>query len=94
MSDLSPVVDVTSVRVLSRYIVELRFADGSVKVLDLEPFLWGEAFEPLRADYPMFCAVEVDADAGTIVWPNDADLSPRALYEQGRSAVPRSSATA
>lgn len=94
MSDLSPAVDVTSVRVLSRYIIELGFADGAVKVLDLEPFLWGEAFEPLRDDYAMFCAVEVDAEAGTIAWPNGADLSPRALYEQGREAVPRSSATA
>lgn len=94
MSDLTPVIDVTSVRVLSRYIVELGFADGAVKVLDLEPFLWGEAFEPLRADYAMFCAVDVDAEAGTIAWPNGADLSPRALYEQGRSAIPQPSTTA
>ena len=89
MSDLSPVVDVISVRVLARYIVEMGFADGAVKVLDLEPFLWGDAFEPLRDDYGMFCEVEVDADAGTIVWPNGADLSPRVLHAQGRSAVPR-----
>jgi hypothetical protein len=84
-------VDVTSVRVLSRYIVELEFADSAVKVVDLEPFLWGEAFTPIREDYALFCAVEVDPDAGTIVWPNGADLSPRALYEQGRSAIPRPS---
>ena len=88
MSDLTPVVDVVSVRVLSRYVVEVGFADGQTKVLDLEPLLWGDAFAALTADYDLFCAVEVDTDAGTIVWPNGADISPRALYEQGKPAVP------
>lgn len=92
MSELEPVVDVTSVRVLSRYIVEVRFANGEVKVIDLEPHLWGEAFEPLLNDYELFCAVAVDEDAGTIAWPTGADISPRALYEQGRPAVPRPAA--
>ena len=89
MTDVDPIVDVTSVRVLSRYIVEIGFADGEVKVIDLETFLWGEAFESLTRDYELFCAVRVDEDAGTIVWPNGADISPRALYQQGRPAVPR-----
>lgn len=31
--------DVTGVRVLSRYIVELTFETGEVKVLDLKPLL-------------------------------------------------------
>ena len=30
-------VDVTDVRVLSRYVTELTFDDGSVKVIDLAP---------------------------------------------------------
>ena len=86
--DLQPIVDVVGVRVLSRYIVELTFADDEVKVIDLESLLWGEAFAPLLDDYELFKAVRVDSDAGTIVWPNGADISPRMLYEKGRPAVP------
>lgn len=88
MAELHPIVDVTAVRVLSRYIIEVEFEDGAVKVMDLEPLLWGDAFEAVRSDYDQFCAVAVDPDAGTIVWPNGADVSPRMLYEQSRSAIP------
>ena len=92
MTEFEPVVGVTSVRVVSRDIVEVGFADGEVKVVDLEPHLWGKAFEPLLQDYEVFCAVAVDEDAGTITWPNGADISPRALYQQGRPAIPRPAA--
>lgn len=88
MSEPGPVIDVTSVRVLSRYVVELGFADGEVDDPDLEPLLWGEMFEPLLADYELFRDVHVDPEAGTIVWPNGADLSPRTLYTESKSAVP------
>lgn len=69
----------TSVRVLGRYVLELTFGT-EVRVVDVEPFLWGPAFEPLRADYELFASVRVDDDAGTIVWPNGADLSPAVLH--------------
>jgi hypothetical protein len=81
-------VDVTAVRVLSRYLVELDFADGAKRVIDLETFLWGPMFEPLLADYGLFCEVSVDPEAGTIVWPKGADLSPRTLYSESKPAVP------
>ena len=88
MTDLEPLIDVTGVRVLARYVVELTFADGSVRVIDLEPLLWGEMFAPLVADYGLFRQVHVDSDAGTIVWPNGADISPRTLYAESKPAVP------
>ena len=88
MTDLQPLIDVTSVRVLARYVVELTFADGSVRVIDLEPLLWGEMFEPLVSDYDAFRQVHVDPDAGTIVWPNGANISPRTLYAESKPAVP------
>jgi len=37
------------VRVLSRYILELTFDTGEVKVLDVEPMLWGPVFRPVLA---------------------------------------------
>ena len=88
MNDIAPLVRVAAVRVLSRYIVELTFEDGAVKVIDLEPRLWGEMFAPLIDDYESFRAVSIDPDGGTICWPNGADLSPRMLYAEAKAAVP------
>jgi hypothetical protein len=90
-SELARLIDVSHVRVLARYVVELTFADGAVRVIDLEPFLWGPMFEPLKADYGLFRQVAVDSDAGTIVWPNGADLSPRTLYTESKPVVPSTS---
>lgn len=88
MTDLAPMIDVTDVHVLARYVVELTFADESTRVIDLEPLLWGPMFEPLLADYGLFRQVIVDPDAGTIVWPNGADISPRTLLAESRPTVP------
>lgn len=88
---MTPIIDVTGVRVLARYIVELTFENGEVKVLDLEPLLDGPVFEPLMHDYALFGQVRADQEAGTIVWPNGADLSPRTLYERSRATVPHAS---
>ncbi len=88
MTELAPLIDVTDVRLLARYVVELTFAHGSERVIDLEPLLWGPMFEPLLADYELFRQVTVDPDAGTIVWPNGADISPRTLFAESRPTVP------
>ncbi len=88
MSDLTPLIDVIDARVLARYVVELTFADGSERVIDLEPLLWGPMFEPLVADYELFRQLRVDPDAGTIVWPNGADISPRTLFAESRPTIP------
>lgn len=84
MTQLPPLIDVTDVHVLARYVVGLTFADGSERALDLEPLLWGPMFQPLVADYALFREVTVDQDAGTIVWPNGADISPRTLFAESR----------
>jgi hypothetical protein len=83
-----PVVPVTGVRVLGRYVLELTFETGEVKMIDLEPDLKGEIFEALRADYSLFCQVRVDPEAATIVWPHGADYSPRTLYAESKPVVP------
>jgi Protein of unknown function (DUF2442) len=88
MSEFGPLVHVTAVRVLARYVVELDFDDGTTRVIDLEPLLWGEMFDPIRADYETFSKVRVDVDAATVVWPNGADISPRTLYAESMPTVP------
>lgn len=79
---------VEAVRVLARYVVELTFAGGERRVIDLEPFLDGPALDPLKDDYELFRQVEVDEEIATIVWPNGADISPRTLYVRSRPSVP------
>lgn len=60
----------------------LGFSDGSHGTVDLHSLLSGRGgvFEPLQ-DPDYFARVTVDAEAGTIVWPNGADLDPDVLYE-------------
>jgi len=81
-------VDVIGVRVLARYVVELTFDDGSVRVIDLEDWLRGPAFAPVRDDYDVFRAVAVNTESGTVEFPNGADLSPATLYLKSKPAVP------
>ena len=92
-ADSQPGVDpalvlVTGVRILGRYVLELTFDTGEVKVLDMEPLLWGPVFQPLVADYSLFRQVRVDDQTGTIAWPNGADWAPDELYTKSKAAVP------
>lgn len=78
-AELEVVVDVQP---LGGYRLEVLFRDGVRREVDLGPLLAeevGPVFLPLR-DPEFFAKVAVDDDAGTIAWPNGADLSPEFLY--------------
>ena len=77
---------VIDVSVKRPYILEVRFADGTRRTIDVERLLHGEMFEPLR-DPSLFAKAAVDPVLGTVVWPNGADLSPEFLH--GAGAVSR-----
>lgn len=87
-------MDITHVEVLHDQVVRLRFADRVEKTIDLGPYLHGPVFAEIRSDPTVFESVKVDRDAGTIVWPNGADLAPDVLYEGRRSARMESEARA
>ena len=87
-------MDITLVEVLHDHVVRLRFADGVEKTIDLDPYLHGPVFAQIRDDQNEFLAMKVDLEAGTIVWPNGADLAPDVLYEGRRSARMESEARA
>jgi hypothetical protein len=72
-------VDVTSVRVLDGFEVELSFDDGTRRRVDLEPHLRGPIFEPVRSDPAFFRTVRLDRETGTLAWSNGADLDPQVL---------------
>jgi hypothetical protein len=77
--------NVTSVRPLKNYQLQVTFEDGTSGLVSLKDRLFGAVFEPLR-DPGMLRQVSVD-EFGAICWPNGADLAPDALYEQLRSAA-------
>ncbi len=80
-------MDITHVEVLHDHVVHLRFADGVERSIDLEPYLHGRVFAEIRSDPAVFAAVKVDPDAGTIVWPNGADMDPDALRSSAGGAA-------
>ena len=82
---------VVEARVLRPYVIELVFADGLRRQVDLEPELWGEVFEPLR-DPAYFAQMSLDPVIGTVVWPNGADFSPEFLHDEAPEASLRPSA--
>jgi hypothetical protein len=73
--------DVKSVRYLHDYQLELTFADGVSGRIDFSPWILGQGgvLAPLE-DKSFFAQVSVNADLGTIAWPNDVDFDPEVLY--------------
>jgi hypothetical protein len=67
------------------FAVHVRFDDGTIADVDLSYLLdYGGVFEPLR-DPAYFARLCADTEAGTIVWPNKADVAPETLYAHARS---------
>jgi hypothetical protein len=67
--------------------VHVSFEDGLAVEVDLSYLLdYGGVFEPLR-DIGYFRQLRADLEAGTIVWPNEADIAPETLYERAKLAV-------
>ena len=75
---------VVGVAVVGDHVLRLLFSDGTVGDVDLSAERWTGVLEPLN-DPAYFAQVAVDAEAGTIAWPNGLDLAPEPLYEQARA---------
>ena len=74
--------DVVAVRALGGHRVWLKFEDGLEGELDLGKALsFHGVFAALR-DEREFARVQVDPEAGTIVWPGGADVAPEELYRR------------
>jgi hypothetical protein len=69
------------------YTVHVRFEDGLIADVDLSYLLdYGGVFEPLR-DLEYFRQLRADSEAGTIVWPNQADIAPETYAHARRRAA-------
>ena len=78
---MEPCVNVTDARVLDGYRLELTFSNGRKGAVDLKDRVVGrgEMYQPLE-DPKYFRQVRVDAELGTLVWPNGVDICPDLLY--------------
>ncbi len=73
-------IRVTHVEPLDGYRLRVRFASGEELDIDVERYLRGSVFEPIREDRALFEAVAVDEEFGVVVWPNGADIDSAVLY--------------
>ena len=64
--------------------LRLLFSDGTVGDVDFTDERWTGVLEPLN-DPEYFAQVRIDAEAGTIAWPDGIDLAPEPLYEQAHA---------
>ena len=78
MTQLDPLVRVRAAEPLEDYRVRVEFEDGTRKELDLEPYLRGPIFDPIRNDRGVFRSLKVQD--GTVTWGNGADIDPDVLY--------------
>ena len=72
---------VKRVRHMCDYRLELSFTDGTTTELDFRQRIVGRGgvFSQLE-EAGFFQQVQVDPEAGTIVWPNGVDFCPDVLY--------------
>lgn len=75
---LGPHVVIQKATPLTKFNVLLEFADGTTKEVDLEPFLHGPIFAPVRDDLDFFRSLSIAG--GTVAWPNGADIDTDVLY--------------
>ena len=66
--------------IIEPYTLRIKFDDQSEQVINFLPLLRGELYGPLR-DPTLFKRARHDAEAGTLVWPNNADFDPAILHD-------------
>jgi hypothetical protein len=75
-----PIHRVSGFTIVGPYALLVTFEDGTEQRIDFRPVLRGPLFGPLQ-DLATFNAVRLDAEVGTLVWPNDADFDPTTLHD-------------
>ena len=75
---LGRLVRIKTIEPLEDFKVHIGFEDGTQKDIDLEPYLHGPIFEPIRSDPTVFRSMKIEG--GTIAWNNGADIDPDVLY--------------
>lgn len=77
---------ITDVRHVHDYILELTFADGHAAQLDFEELVGRGGVFAVLEDIVLFRQVQVDEEAGTLVWPNGVDFCADVLYSEAMNS--------
>lgn len=80
--------EIIEAKIIKDYVVELVFDDLTRGTVDLRKFLGKGIFKDLL-DKKKFSQMKVDAELGTICWPNGADIAPDRLYFEIKDLVQR-----
>ena len=64
------------------YCVRMEFEDGSVRVLDVKPWIRGDWYGKL-SDVEYFRKVRPHSCPGSIEWPDGQDIAPEDILEFG-----------
>ena len=78
-----PIYRVSRFSIVGPYLLVVAFSDGTEQRIDFRPVLNGVVFGPVR-DLATFKAVSLDAEIGTLTWPNGADFDPTTLHDWPR----------
>lgn len=70
-----------AVRPLGGHEIEATLTDGSIRRIDLDPWLGGAAFDQVREDEEAFARIHVDPVSRTVAWPGGLDLDPEVLLD-------------
>jgi Protein of unknown function (DUF2442) len=93
----SLIIEITNAKHISEYKIFVVFYNGHSGTVDLEAYLWGKTFEPLK-DKNLSSQISVSTILKTITWPNDTDFAPEfileKILEQNRSSRPKKNAAA
>jgi uncharacterized protein DUF2442 len=81
---MEPLPLVTQAEYRDEYKIHLTFSDGTAGTVDFKDWLIGPIFEPVR-DPEFFRRFFIEA--GTITWPNGADIAPETLYERAKASA-------
>jgi hypothetical protein len=78
--------DVTSVKCLDDFRLELVFEDGESGVLDCKPIIAkGGVFARLR-DPEVFRRAKVNEELGVVTWDGEVDIAPETAYSLATGA--------
>ncbi len=71
--------EVIEAKIIKDYTIEVVFDDLKRGIVDLRKYLGKGIFKDLL-DKKKFRQMKVDAELGTVCWPNGADIAPDTLY--------------
>ena len=81
---MKKIPEIVEAKWLDRYSVQVTFNDLRKGVVDLEKYLSRGIFKELK-NIEKFKRLKVNAELGTIAWPNGADIAPEVLYREAVS---------